>query len=520
MMYSLGGDRDAFCSIVTRYQSLLCSLAYSSVGDVKHSEDIAQETFVEAWKKLDTLRDPEKLKSWLCGILRFKVSHYRRSEQHQPLQHADDVQQHDSLAEDKTELDQQAIDQQQQSLLWKVLDGMEDNYREPLVLFYREEQSVEKVAVALDLSEDTVKQRLSRGRKLLKRAMSGFVEEALHKSKPGVAFTAGVLAAISGISPPAKAAALGAGAAKGGSSLSGVGMLSILAVLSGFISSFFGLRASLDQSRTRRERILAIKCISLYMLFAAIYVTGTLGCKYAALYHADSKGALTLIAIALMLAFAISYLLLTHRMFAAMHKLRKQERIFHPQAFSSAVDQSGAKQREYVSSWRLWGVPLVHFQFAMHEAGDPPAFGWIAGGSQARGLLFAWGGVTVAPVSVGIVSFGVISLGAVGFGVLSFGTVAVGLIGFGASAIAYKAYSSLSSLGWESAFSGGFAIAKDASIAPLAYATEINNQLAAEISNLNAFHLSYQWILAIVSFVVIVPAAWHAHQVRQRMKID
>ena len=90
VMYSLGGDRDAFCVIVSRYQNLLCSLAYSSVGDIKYSEDIAQEAFVEAWKKLDTLRDPEKLKSWLCGILRFKVSHFRRKENKQATNKAED----------------------------------------------------------------------------------------------------------------------------------------------------------------------------------------------------------------------------------------------------------------------------------------------------------------------------------------------------------------------------------------------------------------------------------------------
>ena len=62
VMNSLGGDHNAFCQIVSRYQTLLCSLAYSSVGDIKHSEDIAQEVFVEAWKKLGTLHEPEKLK--------------------------------------------------------------------------------------------------------------------------------------------------------------------------------------------------------------------------------------------------------------------------------------------------------------------------------------------------------------------------------------------------------------------------------------------------------------------------
>ena len=73
---SLGGDRQAFGQIVTRYQRLLCSLAYSSLGNLSESEDVAQEAFVEAWNKLGNLLEPEKLKAWLCGILRFKVSHH------------------------------------------------------------------------------------------------------------------------------------------------------------------------------------------------------------------------------------------------------------------------------------------------------------------------------------------------------------------------------------------------------------------------------------------------------------
>ena len=104
VMSSLGGDRDAFCEIVSRYQNLLCSLAYSSVGDIKYSEDISQETFVEAWKKLDTLKDPEKLKSWLCGILRFKVSRYRRKEGTQPIKGASEFEEHDVSNSDNEQL--------------------------------------------------------------------------------------------------------------------------------------------------------------------------------------------------------------------------------------------------------------------------------------------------------------------------------------------------------------------------------------------------------------------------------
>jgi DNA-directed RNA polymerase specialized sigma24 family protein len=65
---SLSGNRDAFGQIVARYQSLVCSLAFSATGSLGQSEDLAQETFVTAWKKLSELREPEKLRAWLCGI--------------------------------------------------------------------------------------------------------------------------------------------------------------------------------------------------------------------------------------------------------------------------------------------------------------------------------------------------------------------------------------------------------------------------------------------------------------------
>src|SRR5262244_3827956 len=64
------GDREAFSGIVERYQSLICSLAYSACGALGTSEDMAQETFITAWHRLKDLREPNKLRPWLCGILR------------------------------------------------------------------------------------------------------------------------------------------------------------------------------------------------------------------------------------------------------------------------------------------------------------------------------------------------------------------------------------------------------------------------------------------------------------------
>src|SRR5580698_8766844 len=86
---SLSGNRDAFGRIVGQYQSLICSMAYSRTGDLAQSEDLAQETFLIAWKQLRQLREPEKLRSWLCSIARSVISGSRRRETRKPMHGAE-----------------------------------------------------------------------------------------------------------------------------------------------------------------------------------------------------------------------------------------------------------------------------------------------------------------------------------------------------------------------------------------------------------------------------------------------
>jgi DNA-directed RNA polymerase specialized sigma24 family protein len=70
---SLGGNREAFRQIVERYQTLISSLAFCATGNLSQSEDLAQQTFVSAWKQLAELREPDKLRPWLCSIARFLI---------------------------------------------------------------------------------------------------------------------------------------------------------------------------------------------------------------------------------------------------------------------------------------------------------------------------------------------------------------------------------------------------------------------------------------------------------------
>src|SRR3982750_459503 len=80
---SRSGDLDAFGELVARYQSLVCSLAYSATGSLPQSEDLAQDIFVTAWRQLGSLREPAKLRSWLCGIARNLIHNWQRKESRQ-----------------------------------------------------------------------------------------------------------------------------------------------------------------------------------------------------------------------------------------------------------------------------------------------------------------------------------------------------------------------------------------------------------------------------------------------------
>ena len=81
---------------------------------------------------------------------------------------------------------------------------------------------------AVELSEDAVKQRLSRGRKLLQAQFLAFVAGALKQTTPGKTFTLGVIAALPLLATTAKAATAGATAAKGGAMAKATGLGALL----------------------------------------------------------------------------------------------------------------------------------------------------------------------------------------------------------------------------------------------------------------------------------------------------
>jgi RNA polymerase sigma factor (sigma-70 family) len=195
------GDKRAFVEIVARHQAMVCGIALGILGDFGASEDAAQEAFLTAWRKIHDLREPEKLRSWLGQIARHAaLGNLRRQRKHDPLDQAS------ATADSAPAPDEATASEEEAALVRDSLSKLPETYRLPLVLYYRDGQSVRAVAEALGVSEDAVKQRLARGREMLREQMSGLVESVLGRTAPSAVFTMTIAAAIGALAAPAAVA--------------------------------------------------------------------------------------------------------------------------------------------------------------------------------------------------------------------------------------------------------------------------------------------------------------------------
>jgi len=168
----VGGSRvsDNMITKQRRYESLVNALhtdlyryAYWLCQHPQIAEDLVQETFLRAWKALDSLKDEQAAKSWLITILRRENA--RRFERKQ-LDLVD--------VEDYPVADQQAPSSEQEmdnELLRRHIQMLALEYREPLLLQVIGGFSGEEIAEILDLNKNTVMTRLFRARHQLKESL-------------------------------------------------------------------------------------------------------------------------------------------------------------------------------------------------------------------------------------------------------------------------------------------------------------------------------------------------------------
>ena len=150
-----------------RYESLVDALyqdvyryAYWICKNQHLAQDLVQETFLRAWRSLDSLQNDKAAKAWLFTILRRENA--RLYERYRPeLVDVDDQ----SIAEKNIDEPDQAMDRE---LLLKAMNSLEPEYSEPLLLQVVGGFSGKEIADILELNSNTVMTRLFRARSKLK----------------------------------------------------------------------------------------------------------------------------------------------------------------------------------------------------------------------------------------------------------------------------------------------------------------------------------------------------------------
>jgi RNA polymerase sigma factor (sigma-70 family) len=170
---------DSFRPIVERYKGAVFAVALSRVRDFHLAEDVAQQVFLEAYQKLDSIKDPARLGGWLRTIAaRRSVNAIRSNRKEVEIQ--PDGSDGLLIGDANEDLEREDLKRRVAGAIGCLRKGQ----RETTVLFYIEGYSIGEIASILDIPPGTVKRRLHDARAKLKSEMLGLVKDTLTSEKP------------------------------------------------------------------------------------------------------------------------------------------------------------------------------------------------------------------------------------------------------------------------------------------------------------------------------------------------
>lgn len=136
-------------------------VAYRLTGNRTLASELVQETYLSAWKSMDSLKDPDRMRAWMFSILRNQYTKLLRKEKrHVPTtEHLSDVSIREPTSDDTTDRVQAA------------LEMLDENHKLPVLLVSLEGMTVDEAAKILNTPRGTVLSRLHRGRQKLKEIL-------------------------------------------------------------------------------------------------------------------------------------------------------------------------------------------------------------------------------------------------------------------------------------------------------------------------------------------------------------
>ncbi|MCY3742393.1 MAG: sigma-70 family RNA polymerase sigma factor [Candidatus Poribacteria bacterium] len=202
----LEGDDDAFSVLVRKYQKQVHALAWRKIGDFHTAEEITQDTFLKAYKKLATLKEPQRFDSWLYVIAANRCSSWLRKKRvwTQPLEELEETDnahvQTGTYSGYVAAENERTTAEAQRDVVKKLLARLQESERTVITLHYFGEMSCTEISAFLGVSANTIKSRLRRAQQRLKRE-EPMIRAALDNFKITPNLTENIMREVARIKP-------------------------------------------------------------------------------------------------------------------------------------------------------------------------------------------------------------------------------------------------------------------------------------------------------------------------------
>jgi RNA polymerase sigma-70 factor (ECF subfamily) len=154
-----GGDRTAYAELYDRYAPLVRAVCHDTTRNLTPAQDLSQEVFLKAYRKLGTLRDPDRFAAWLVGIVRNECRDWLRRQMRDKHEYVDRVP--DVAEVESTEGDKRTV------ALIEAMKRLPERERLAVNAFYLQGESVEAIRPVLGLSTSGTYRLLDRARQRL-----------------------------------------------------------------------------------------------------------------------------------------------------------------------------------------------------------------------------------------------------------------------------------------------------------------------------------------------------------------
>ena len=159
----LAGETEYFEPLVRKYNRMAGAIAYSVLGDFQAAEDVVQESFLKAFRALGTLRDPDRFRAWLAGVVRRKAIDVKRARRDLPTA---DLEGHPLLRARSVE--ETTIAEEGRDRILAAIESLPEEDRLVLVLKHMDGLSYREIAEVTGATVSSVESRLFRARRCLK----------------------------------------------------------------------------------------------------------------------------------------------------------------------------------------------------------------------------------------------------------------------------------------------------------------------------------------------------------------